>query len=144
MSVVSTDPNILPFDSSASVASAAPYGVPSLPGVDSDLALARLGGNVALYRQVAGIFARSHGHALQEIGQALDQGQRQVALRLTHTMKGAAATLGAMGLAASFQEVDNALVANDVARVRQLLAAMAEPMDTLVAAIGQWPPAQSG
>ncbi|MBK1700973.1 response regulator [Thiococcus pfennigii] len=68
--------------------------LPELPGYEVDAALARLAGNVRLYRRLLAEFARSHADAADRLRTALDRGQREDAERLAHTLKGVAGSLG--------------------------------------------------
>lgn len=112
-----------------------PSELPVLPGVDATLAVRRLGGNLVLYRQILRIFAHSHAHAVSDIAQALATGQPDAAVRLSHTMQGAVATLGAPALAQSFFDLEAAIEAGEAARASGLLAGLGVAVGALVGAI---------
>jgi two-component system sensor histidine kinase/response regulator len=81
--------------------------LPVLPGIDTRSGLARLGGNLALYRKILQRFANSYADAATRIWSALEEGDRVVALREAHTLKGLAGNIGAteVQLAAEHLEV---------------------------------------
>jgi HPt (histidine-containing phosphotransfer) domain-containing protein len=100
----------------ASVAAAGPVPSPTAGPVDLDAALARLGGNMGLYRQVFRMFRVDAGSMVAQLADLLATGQRQEAGRVSHTRKGLAATLGATGLAETAQQIEAAMAreASDV------------------------------
>lgn len=72
---------------------------------DPDAALARVGNRDDL-ASMLGIFVQSYGQAAGSIGSALDRSDWKLAERLVHTLKGAAASIGApvlSGLAAQLE-----------------------------------------
>jgi CheY-like chemotaxis protein/HPt (histidine-containing phosphotransfer) domain-containing protein len=72
-----------------------PAGLESLPGIDARSALARLDGQHDLFVRLLRSFARQHEHSADEIRTAIDRNDLQVALAITHTLKGVAGTLSA-------------------------------------------------
>ncbi|MBF0185027.1 MAG: PAS domain S-box protein [Magnetococcales bacterium] len=81
-------------------APAAKRGLPPLPGLAWQSALARLGGNEALLIKLLFRFAEGQRHADQQLRQLLATGERESALRLLHTLKGVAGSVGANALQA--------------------------------------------
>jgi PAS domain S-box-containing protein len=77
-----------------------------LPGIDTEAALARLGGNAKLLRKLLLKFYDSQAHVLDDVHQALNDGDFETAEHLVHTVKGVAGNLGATALYAAAQEVD--------------------------------------
>ena len=75
-------------------------------------ALARFGGNRAVYAEQALSFVERYADAVSGLRHLIEQGQRSDALRELHTLKGLAATLGAETLSATAREVEESL-AND-------------------------------
>jgi two-component system sensor histidine kinase/response regulator len=69
--------------------------LPSIPNLDTDDGLARVGGNRRLYFKLLHEFVEQQGTALDQISAALTQGDRAGAERLAHTLKGVAGNLGA-------------------------------------------------
>jgi signal transduction histidine kinase/DNA-binding NarL/FixJ family response regulator/HPt (histidine-containing phosphotransfer) domain-containing protein len=71
---------------------------PSVRGLDVDHAIMLLGGSVPLYRQVLRRFSESQAGFAVQLSRLHALGQRTEALRLAHTLKGLAATIGAAAL----------------------------------------------
>lgn len=76
----------------------APDAVPDRADFDTESALQRLGNNRALYARLLNDFAASQAGLPEQISQALLQGDQASALRHLHSLKGLAASLGAMAL----------------------------------------------
>ena len=71
----------------------------SIEGFDTERALERVGGNLALYRRLLASLVRTQADAPERLQQALQRGDLEEAERLVHTVKGVAANLGATALA---------------------------------------------
>ena len=108
------------------------------PGIDTDAALARLGGNRTLLGRLLAEFAKSQAGAVAAIRLALGHGAIEEATRHAHTLKGVAGNLSAGRLAAEAAAVETALRKGELAEVERLLpgldAAMAEVVDGIAAA----------
>ena len=83
----------------------------SAAGVDIRAALNRLGGQVGVYQRMLHSFARDLAGLPQQLQAHIAQGQAVPAARLLHTLKGLAATLGAMALAAEAAQGEQQLAA---------------------------------
>jgi two-component system sensor histidine kinase/response regulator len=92
-----------------------------VPGLEAAAGLARVGGNRALYVKLLRQFVAEQGPALDQVAAALSTGDRALAERLAHSLKGVAGNLGATRVQseagvlerlirerASADEVDNA------------------------------------
>ncbi|HRD48064.1 MAG: transporter substrate-binding domain-containing protein [Candidatus Competibacter sp.] len=80
-----------------------------LPGIDVEGCLDRLGGDVPLFRQLLAYFSSNYGRAAQSIRDLLSAGSRTDAIRLAHTVKGAAGNLGIVGVQQAAAQVESAL-----------------------------------
>jgi signal transduction histidine kinase/DNA-binding response OmpR family regulator/HPt (histidine-containing phosphotransfer) domain-containing protein/CHASE3 domain sensor protein len=69
--------------------------LPSIPNLNTEDGLVRVGGNRKLYLKLLGQFVEQQDTALDQISNALKIGDRAVAERLAHTLKGVAGNLGA-------------------------------------------------
>lgn len=98
--------------------------MPEAPAAAFDVpaAIERLGGLRALWLKLARRYLDS-APAAQEIAQALDAGEVDVARRTAHTLKGVAATLGALNLSAQAAAVEQALAAGRLADLAPLAGA---------------------
>ncbi|HAT51348.1 MAG: response regulator [Nitrospirae bacterium] len=74
------------------------YFPSELPGIDIDVGLALLGNNIKLYRKLLKSFHDAHALSGLHLVAALNSGDRHQAIRLAHTLKGIAGTLGANDL----------------------------------------------
>jgi two-component system sensor histidine kinase/response regulator len=82
-------------------------GLPAIEGLDAADGLARVAGNLRLYLKLLRQFADEQSRAPEEIARALAAGDRKLAERLAHTVKGVAGNLGAreiQPLAASLEK----------------------------------------
>ncbi len=102
----------------AAAASPLPATEPEVSGATDgfDLAagLRRVGGRSELYAQMAQKFLVQARGAAARMGAWLREGDLQQAQRQAHDMKGVAATLGLVGLAASASELEDALRAGEL------------------------------
>ena len=72
-----------------------------VPGLDVERGLAIVRGKTGRYLEFLGRLVASHSADMVRLQEHLAAGEHEAALRLAHTLKGAAATLGADDLAAS-------------------------------------------
>lgn len=82
--------------------------IPAVEGLEIDDALARIGGNRALYRKLLRQFLTQASIPV-EIGRALAAGDWAAAERLAHTVHGVAANLGARSVQAGAADLEQAL-----------------------------------
>jgi signal transduction histidine kinase/DNA-binding response OmpR family regulator/ABC-type phosphate/phosphonate transport system substrate-binding protein/HPt (histidine-containing phosphotransfer) domain-containing protein len=114
--------------------------LPEIPGVDVAAGLHGVGGRVATYRRLLDMFVTYHADDLTLIRAALSAGRSDEARRIAHSLKGAAATLGAGTLreraldvemaaraALGGEEMEEALRALDVALAALVAALRALP-----------------
>ena len=110
--------------------------LPGVPGVDVATALNRLGGNRKLYVRLLLDLTRDQRDASERIARELAMGARDEAERRAHTLRGAAANLGADEVAAAARAVEEAIhKAEGVAACQaalRLLAARLEALSTAV------------
>ncbi|MBF0133745.1 MAG: PAS domain S-box protein [Magnetococcales bacterium] len=80
--------------------------VPDVVGVDTRMGVQRMGGNVSGYLRLLAKFSENQQGVCENIRLALDQGDSASALRLVHTLKGVAATIGAMDLSEQARKLE--------------------------------------
>lgn len=68
---------------------------PNIPGLETDKALRRLGGNVDLLRKLIIRFGETQADTVTRIRAAIESGDAETALRAAHTFKGVAGNIGA-------------------------------------------------
>jgi|GEM_PF-12756 len=84
-------------------------GLPDLPGIDVAAGLMRVNGNEKLYRKLLSNFYQNNKNARQEIEEAFNSQDFELAMRLVHTVKGVSATIGANELAKVSQPLETQL-----------------------------------
>ena len=104
-----------------------------IAGVDTKSALRRTGCNRKRYESLLRKFAQPSAGGIEEIRAALASGDTPTAVRAAHSLKGAAANLGATSLAEVAAKAEDALsTGNDV---EQTLHQLAHSFDVVVGAI---------
>jgi two-component system, sensor histidine kinase and response regulator len=111
-----------------------------IPGVDTQSALRRTGGNRKRYESLLRKFAQPNAAGVQDIRSALATGDVEAAARAAHSLKGTAANLGAAALADVAAKVETAI--NLRQGVDEALGALAGSFDTVLAAIRAALPAE--
>ena len=86
-------------------------GALSIAGIDTESALRRIGGKRERYESLLRKFAKQQAGAVEEIRTALAAGDAATAERGAHSLKGAAATLGATTLAEAAEKTETAVKA---------------------------------
>jgi CheY-like chemotaxis protein len=86
-----------------------PVPIPEIAGVNITDGVNRVAGNRRLYRDLLSQFATKQAGAAAEIALALDQGDRQTAERVAHTVKGVAGNLGISGVQAAAQKLEKSI-----------------------------------
>jgi len=84
-------------------------GFPDLAGIDSDRVIADLGGDVALYRRMLGMFCDSERDFPERFRRARTRGAPEDALRIVHTLRGVSGSLGMRELFAVASSLENAM-----------------------------------
>ena len=77
-----------------------------LIGIDSNVGLSHMAGNLRLYTQLLERFCQSQRNAIHQLHQQIEQQQWQDAIRQAHTLRGLASNIGAQKLALAAQEVE--------------------------------------
>jgi len=106
-----------------------------LPGIDVQSGMARVGGNGEAYRKLLIKFSRNHADAPAEIGDALERGDIDQALRLAHTMKGVAGNLGADNLSTAARELETGIKTCGGESIAPLMENFANALRQVITAI---------
>ncbi len=109
-----------------------PGSLPELPGISTAAGLARVGGNLKLYRKLLIKFHDEYPDTPDQIRQALDSEDMELAQRLAHTVKGVAANLGAEGVQEIGQQVESAVKAGETGRAGELLTPLSEALASVM------------
>jgi len=105
---------------------ATPGGFDDLPGLAVQDALKNLGGDEGLYIKLLKRFVESYEHTPQQVRDALAAGDRKLAVRLAHTVRGLAASLGASSLTSVAGDLERTLAAE-----KEHAAVLAQMRDVL-------------
>ena len=105
----------------------------AISGIDTAIALKRTGGNLKRYESLLHRFADSQTAVVSDIRAALVANDAPTAQRLAHSLKGAAANLGATALAEVAAKAESAIDSNQ--GVPAALEALSHSLDTSLAAI---------
>jgi CheY-like chemotaxis protein/HPt (histidine-containing phosphotransfer) domain-containing protein len=108
---------------------------PSIAGLDTGLAIRRMGGNTELYRRVLRQFVQHYNEALPELDEQLTRADPLSARHLAHSIKGASAAIGATWLPRQADALDAALAqARPQAEITSLGQILARGLVGIVAA----------
>lgn len=94
-------------------ATASEADIPRIDGFDVEGGLRRVAGNRRLYRSLLGQFAAKQADAAAQIGEALRRGDRELAGRTAHTVKGVAGNLGIATVQAAAEKIERGIRGND-------------------------------
>jgi signal transduction histidine kinase/CheY-like chemotaxis protein/HPt (histidine-containing phosphotransfer) domain-containing protein len=94
-------------------ASADAAALPRIDGLDTRAGLTRAGGKEALYVDLLRQFAANFAAADRQIARLLEDGRREEAIRLAHSLKGVAATLGADRVADAASRLETTLLSGE-------------------------------
>jgi len=83
--------------------------LPEVKGLDQEGALKRVGGNQRLLRDLLTQFAAKESGAADEVSSALKSGDRKLAERLAHTVKGVAANIGMVSVSSVAAKLEKAI-----------------------------------
>jgi CheY-like chemotaxis protein len=129
------------IDSLIPPAGAAP-GAPASPAPVADLdpsqALARVGGDRGLLRELAGMFLDSLPQQLAELRTALGRGDGPAVQRLAHTLKGAVGTFGARHAFEEAQRLERMARNGDLPDAGAAWTALEEALARLRPALAAW------
>jgi CheY-like chemotaxis protein len=109
--------------------------LPVLPGVDTQDGVKRLGGNVNSYVNLLNKFAENQAGAISEMTQALKSGNRELAMRLVHTLKGVSGNIGATNLQRLALDLETAIKIDSGENAGSLLSETGEELARVIAMI---------
>ncbi len=107
---------------------------------DADLALANAGGDPGLERELAGLFLEEAPRLLDQLSTAVAARDGAVAVRLAHSLKGSAATVGALAVRDRAQRLELSAGAADWAAVDADLPELGKEFEELTALLAEFSP----
>lgn len=108
----------------------------TLPGVNVARGVSMLGGNVQKYLGVLGRFVDLHQTDMARLTDSLKNGDRPTALRIVHTLKGTAATLGIEQIATLAERLSDKLRATESLALENEVAAI-QTIETQLLSLAQ-------
>ncbi len=96
-------------------------GIPGIPGIDTESALKRLRGNKKLLWELLTDFSRDYKNTADEIRNALKCGDTELAIRLSHTVKGISGNISAKELYKASLNLEKELRENNTGNIDSLL-----------------------
>ena len=96
----------------------------ALPGIEVEATLSRLGNDMALYRRLLDNFSRDTPRRLDEMNRAEERGDLEGLMLHSHSLKGLAANLGAVGASNAAGKLETALKAGDTGTAGTLLTVL--------------------
>ena len=120
--------------------------IPVVKGLDVAAGISLALNDQALYRRVLKGFVSSHQSFRQEVQQALQQRDRELTVRLVHTLKGSAAQIGAADLARQAAACEQILRAtqDEAATVTEVPESLLAAVDELVSGLSDGLTCESG
>ncbi|MBF0626992.1 MAG: PAS domain-containing protein [Magnetococcales bacterium] len=111
--------------------------LPSLPGINTRAGLRGMGGDVTLYRRVMNKFVASQSNACRVMNDWFDAKAWSELERVAHTLKGGAATIGAMELSVAAMKVEQG-AKERIGRkaLRPLIVECAQELEVVLMTIG--------
>ena len=99
--------------------------------MDRDTALARVGGDLDLLKEIAGLFLDEYPEALGEMHKALNTGDAKSLERTAHGLKGSVANFGARSAVDAAFELEQLGRAHKLDQAPQALAALERALASL-------------
>jgi two-component system sensor histidine kinase/response regulator len=109
--------------------------VPSIDGVDVEGGIHRVLGNASLYIDLLGRYSAGQRDAPAQISEALAAGDRKLAKRLAHTLKGVSGNIGAIEVQAAAAEMENAIDNGNETSIAAAAPGLERAVATVIASI---------
>ena len=110
-------------------------GVPNIPGLDIDNALARMGGSAKLLNKMIRRFVETQSDVMARIDTAMENSDVETAIREAHTVKGLSGNIGATPMALSAGKVEAMLKQGVTDGLSDALSAMKNELGELLGRI---------
>ncbi len=106
--------------------------VPDIIGIDTNLGLRLVGGNISLYLDLLQQFQKNYGEYIGFITTGIEQKDYEQAKHYAHTLKGVAGSIGAVGLSQAASDLENDLNNQDHGAVRGSMAFCIESLKNIL------------
>jgi two-component system sensor histidine kinase/response regulator len=104
---------------------------PLTGSLDREVALARMGGDPELLKEIATLFLENYEEWLGDLRRATERGDAQMVERTAHGLKGSVANFGALSAVEASMNLENLGRARDLAGASESLAALERALETL-------------
>ncbi|MDY6972145.1 MAG: response regulator [Thermodesulfobacteriota bacterium] len=104
----------------------------SLPGIDVEEALGRLGGNRELLMKILGELAADYASFVQDLREALERGDTDLARRQAHTLKGIAGNISAKELQRVALETEMAFKEGTIEDIEPMIGNLGASLDRVL------------
>jgi len=129
-------PVAIAVPAAAAVPAAFPGALAAIAGLDVARGVAVLNGKVPAYLRLLRLYATDNAEDMARLRQRMAQGERDVALRLAHTLNGASGNLGVVGVQRLAAELEAAIKGGgDAADIERLTGIAETELQRLTAAI---------
>jgi len=106
--------------------------LPDLPGIDTVDGVERFGGNVKSYIKLLHKFAENQADAISEMTVALQSGDKELAVRLAHTLKGVGGNIGATDLQELGLKLESAIIDDADEQISPLVEETGIELDRII------------
>lgn len=110
----------------------------SIPGLDTEMGLSRVGGSRKVYRDILLKFVKNHSNSPDCIKSALDNANLQKAVELTHTYKGICGNISATGIFAAASALEVVLRDRNQVEIERCMVSLEKETRNLVMALQAW------
>jgi HPt (histidine-containing phosphotransfer) domain-containing protein len=93
----------------------------TVPPIDFPSALERIGGDESFLEELLGLYSEDFSEKLNQIKEAIDQGNYDMIRELSHTLKGASANLSLIPLQEASFEMENAGREGNIEKAKKTL-----------------------
>ncbi|HEY1755397.1 MAG TPA: Hpt domain-containing protein [Bryobacteraceae bacterium] len=104
---------------------------PSIGSLDREVALARMGGDEELLKEIAALFLENYQDWLRDLRQATARGDALMVERTAHGLKGSVANFGARNAVEASLNLEHLGRTRDLAGATESLAALEVALETL-------------
>jgi len=112
---------------------------PDLPGISIKSGLARTQGDQSLYLGLLQKFYLNHSAAAEDITTAMNEGDRDTAIQLAHTIKGTAGNIGAEKLHLAAKDLETAFRKNQADKEKELLDYFSRTLKSVILSLSVLP-----
>jgi PAS domain S-box-containing protein len=107
----------------------------SLPGIDIEAGVQKVGGNAVLYTKLLQDFFMDHREDISAIHKAIEREEYETAQRLAHTLKGIGATIGANELQQTAERLEGAFKDKSMDVIHQVVPDFEQAMVTVTSGL---------